>query len=187
MPTPRDLPPLAPEDHVCERCGVEYAGVHLAEAVDTVEGLPDRYRAAVAEVPVADRGTRPAPEVWSVAEYVCHARDVYIAYTIRLYRTRTEDNPAVEPLLNDLRAARFGYARRDLGPVLDELSDDVAGFCTEVAKVPAEGWDRTCARLPHEQRTARWLVRQAMHEGVHHLLDVEEVALRVRKRSRGTG
>ena len=183
MPTPRGLPPLAPEDHVCERCGLDYSTVIVAEAVDTVRGLPERYRAAVSEVPVADRGTRPGPDVWSVAEYVCHVRDVYVAYTIRMYRTRTEDNPAVEPLFNELRAARFAYAGRDLDPVLDELAYDVAGWSTEVARTRADGWDRTCTRLPHEQRTARWLVRQALHEGLHHLLDVEEIALRIRKQS----
>jgi len=183
VPTPRGLPPLAPEDHVCDRCGIDYWTMVVAEALDTVRSLPERYRAAVSEVPVADRGTRPETGVWSVAEYVCHVRDVYVAYTIRLYRTRTEDNPAVEPMLNDLRAARFGYAGRDLGPVLDELSDDVTGWSAEVARIPADGWNRTCTRLPHEPRTARWLVRQAVHEGMHHLLDVEEIALRIRKQS----
>ena len=125
--------------------------------------------------------------MWSVAEYVCHARDVFVAFTIRLYRVRTEDTPALEPMFNDLRAARFAYGRRDLDAVLAELADDVAGFRAEVARMPADGWDRTCTRLPHEQRTARWLVRQALHEGVHHLLDVEEVALRVRKQSQPPG
>jgi hypothetical protein len=180
-PGRRDLPPLSAEDHVCERCGLDYATIEVSEAVDTVAGLPDRYRAVVAGVPVADRGSRPGPDVWSVAEYVCHTRDVYIASTIRLYRTRTELDPVVEPLYNDLRAARFGYGRRDLDPVLDELSDDVTGFLTEVARMPVGGWDRTCTRLPGEQRTARWLVRQALHEGVHHLFDVEEIGTGMRK------
>ena len=174
-----DLPPLAAEDHVCERCGLAYTAVSVAEAVETVAGLPDRYRAAVDMVPVADRGVRPQPRVWSVAEYVCHVRDVFVAFTIRLYRVRTELLPAVEPLFNDLRAARFAYGRRDLGAVLDELVDDVAGFCAEVSRVRDDGWDRSCTRLPHEQRTARWLVRHALHEGVHHLADVEQVAAAV--------
>lgn len=177
------LPPLAAEDHVCERCGLDYAAVSPAQAVDTLAGLAERYRGALEAVPAADRGTRPRPDVWSVAEYVCHARDVFVAFTIRLYRVRTEDRPAVEPMFNDLRAARFAYARRDLDAVLAELADDIDGFRAEVARVPADGWDRTCTRLPHEPRTARWLVRQALHEGVHHLLDVEEVARQVRKQS----
>jgi hypothetical protein len=174
-----DLPPLAAEDHVCDRCGLTYATVSVAEAVDTVAGLADRYRAAVDQVPVASRGVRPESRVWSVAEYVCHVRDVFVASTIRLYRVRTEEVPALEPMFNDLRAARFAYGRRDLGAVLDELADNVAGFCAEVSRVRDDGWDRSCTRLPHEQRTARWLVRQTLHEGVHHLADVEQVAAAV--------
>jgi hypothetical protein len=29
--------------------------------------------------------------------------------------------------------------------------------------------------LPDEDRTALWLVRQAMHEGVHHLGDIRRI------------
>jgi hypothetical protein len=36
-------------------------------------------------------------------------------------------------------------------------------------------WDRIATRLPGEDRTARWLVRQAMHEGVHHLGDIRRI------------
>ena len=51
----------------------------------------------------------------------------------------------------------------------------VAGFLDEVERTPADAWDRTATRQPHEIRTARWLVRQAMHEGVHHIRDIEAV------------
>lgn len=37
-----------------------------------------------------------------------------------------------------------------------------------------EQWDRLVTRLPGEHRTARWLVRQAMHEGQHHLDDISK-------------
>jgi hypothetical protein len=36
-------------------------------------------------------------------------------------------------------------------------------------------WDRIATRLPGEDRTARWLVRQAMHEGIHHLGDIRRI------------
>jgi hypothetical protein len=176
------LPPLAAEDHVCERCGLDYTAVSPGQAVDTLAGLAERYRDALGAVPVADRGTRPSPDVWSVAEYVCHVRDVFVALTIRLHRVRTEDRPGLEPMVKR-PAGRAVRVRRDLDAVLAELADDMDGFRTEVARMPADGWDRTRTRLPHEQRTARWLVRQALHEGLHHLLDVEEVIRELRKQS----
>jgi hypothetical protein len=113
-----------------------------------------------------------------VLEYVCHLRDVYGTATIRMYRVRTEDRPALEPMLNDLRAARFRYNELELDAVLDELDRTAAGFLEEAARVPADGWTRTATRLPGEERTALWLIRHAAHEGTHHIADIQRFAAR---------
>jgi hypothetical protein len=97
-------------------------------------------------------------------------RDVYVSFTIRLHRVRTEHEPALEPMFNDLRARRFRYNDCDIEATLGELAASTAGFRDEVRRT--EDWDRVGSRLPGERRTARWLVRQAMHEGVHHLADI---------------
>lgn len=172
---PASLPPLAGEDHVCVDCGVRYSDTSPDEAVGIVGGLPDAVRAAVCAVSPRGRRVRPSPEVWSVAEYLCHLRDVYISFTIRLYRVRTEDRPALEPMFNDLRARRFRYNDCDIEATLDELAAAAAGFRDEVARIADDGWDRTATRLPGERRSARWLVRQAMHEGLHHLADIRRI------------
>lgn len=173
------LPPLADEDYVCAACELRYALVTVEQAVGVIRGLPAAVQEAVRTVPVEARCARPKPDRWSVTEYVCHLRDVYVTYTIRLHRARTEDRPVVEPMLNDLRVRRFRYNERDVGAVLDELAAAVAGFCDEVARNRPDQWDRLVTRLPGEVRTARWLVRQAMHEGRHHLDDVHNTATAV--------
>ena len=111
-----------------------------------------------------------------MVEYVCHLRDVYASSTIRLHRVRTEDDPVLEPMLNDLRARRFRYHDRDLHAMLDELAAVVAGFLDETWRVAGRDWERTATRLPGERRTARWLVRHAAHEGMHHMRDIAAVA-----------
>jgi uncharacterized damage-inducible protein DinB len=138
--------------------------------------VPARTRAAALAVPEPAVRRQPSPGTWSVLEYVCHLRDVYVSSTIRLHRTRTEDVPVLEPMLNDLRARRFRYNELDLGAVLDELTAAVAGFLDESRRVAGSDWERTATRLPGERRTARWLVRHAAHEGVHHLGDIAAVA-----------
>ncbi len=175
-PPPPAVPPLPAEDHVCAACGVDYAALPVEAARATVAGVPARVRAAALAVPEPAVRRRPDPGTWSVVEYVCHLRDVYTSSTIRLHRTRTEDRPVLEPMLNDLRARRFRYAERDLRPMLDELAATVAGFLDETRRVAGPDWDRTATRLPGEHRTARWLVRHAAHEGVHHLRDIAAVA-----------
>lgn len=174
---PMTLPPLAAEDHECARCALRYPELTVPAAVALVRALPARLRAALDALPAGTPAVRPEPAVWSAVEYLCHIRDVYATYTIRLYRTRTEQAPALEPMLNDLRTVRFRYAELPPQPVLHELELNVAGFADEVARVT--DWDRVASRLPGEVRTARWLVRQATHEGVHHLHDITAVAAAV--------
>ena len=169
-------PPLPSETHVCEDCGFDYASVAVDEACEEILALPSRVRDAALAVPARLRRLRPSPETWSVVGYACHLRDVYAVSTIRLHRARTEDQPALEPMLNDLRALRFRYDERDLAAVLDELAATATGFCEEVEAVPGDQWDRRVTRLPGESRTARWLVRHALHEGRHHLRDITAVA-----------
>lgn len=172
---PAAVPPLPGEHHVCAPCSLTYDEVTCDLAVQEIRAVPMLLREALASVPAEDLRRRPRPDVWSVTEYVCHLRDVYAVYTIRLHRTRTEERPVLEPMLNDLRARRFRYNERALGAVLDELEANVNGFCDEVDHVEPDGWRRVATRLPGEERTAMWLVRQAMHEGRHHVRDIRAV------------
>ncbi|HEY9305578.1 MAG TPA: DinB family protein [Mycobacterium sp.] len=169
------LPPLAAEDHTCAACGLVYSEVSIDDAVSAIGSLPSAVRAAVSAIPVEARRVRPSREVWSVAEYLCHLRDVNMAFTIRLHRIRTEDRPAMEPMFNDLRARRFRYNDCDFEATLDELAAAARGFCEQIARTEEGDWDRIATRLPGEDRTALWLVRQAMHEGVHHLGDIRRI------------
>lgn len=171
--TPGAVPPLPGEDHVCPACRLDFAHLpaHLAAAI--VTAVPDRARAAVQDQPAVVLRRRPEPDTWSAVEYLCHLRDVYVTTTIRLHRARTEDVPVVEPMLNDLRVRRFRYADSDVPAVLGELAAAVAGVADEVRRVAHDGWDRRVVRQPGEERTARWLLRNAAHEGRHHLADIQ--------------
>ncbi len=169
------LPPLAAENYTCSRCALDYSEISMEHATGVIQSIPAAVGDAAFTIADHARRQRPSPPVWSVTEYVCHLRDVYASFTIRLHRVLTEDRPALEPMFADLRARRFRYNERDLAPILDELAANVAGFCEEIGLAGVQDWGRVATRLPDEERTARWLVRQAMHEGVHHLADIRAV------------
>lgn len=169
------IPPLPAADHVCPGCGFSYSAAPVERVLRDSPAIPAQVRAAVAGVGRRRLRRRPAAGVWSGLEYVCHVRDVYVTSTIRLHRAVTEDRPALEPMLNDLRAQRFRYNERDVEAVLDELAAAAAGFSEELAAVPASAWERQVSRLPGEYRDARWLARHALHEGRHHLRDITAV------------
>jgi hypothetical protein len=173
------IPPLPAEDYACNHCGIAYASIDVAAALKGIRSVPDEVRTLALSIPEATLRKRPDEKTWSVLEYVCHVRDVYAVYTIRLHRARVEQSPVLEPMLNDLRAARFRYNRRDLAPVLAELADNAAGLADEAARFSEKEWDRVATRLPGEERSARWMIRQAMHEGKHHLHDISAVSRRL--------
>jgi len=180
---PNDLSPLVGEDHICQECALAYQEISVEGAIEVIHSIPDAVRNAVLAVPSKASRTRPGTGAWSVAEYLCHLRDVYCTYTIRLHRARTEDRPALEPMFNDLRALRFRYNDSNLNAVLDELAATAAGFREEIDHTGSDHWDRVVTRLPSEERTTRWLVRQAMHEGQHHLDDIRKTGKAVLTRA----
>lgn len=166
------LPALVPEDHTCAHCNLSYPEVTRDDALDLVREVPANIRTALDDIPSTRRRSRPVAGQWSIAEYVCHVRDVYATSVLRLHRTRIEDEPLLEPMFNDLRARRFGYNALDLNAVLTELTHNVAGLQTEALKLTASDWRRTASRRPGESRSALWLLRQAGHEGKHHTSDI---------------
>jgi LmbE family N-acetylglucosaminyl deacetylase len=169
------LPPWAGEHYVCPDCMLDYQTLDVGAAMGLIRQTPSEVRAMIEAVPSEKLRRRPGPGVWSVAEYACHLRDVYVAYTIRLYRARTEDQPGLEPMLNDLRAQRFRYNDADIEAVLNELRAAVDGCLDEATKFRLTDWQRVVMRRAGEQRTAMWLIRQAAHEGRHHLRDIARV------------
>lgn len=171
---PGSLPALVGPDHRCESCDVGYADWELDEALGHVRPLPDLLERMVRDVPAERLAARAMDGVWSPAEYVCHLRDVFMTYTLRVHRTRTEDVPTLDPMFNDLRAQRFDYQHADVGAVLPQVRRAVAGLLAEVELIGSDGWDRVAERLPGERRDARWLVRQAAHEGIHHVADIRD-------------
>jgi hypothetical protein len=116
------LPVFPAEDHVCEPCVFRYADLSCEHALSLLSPLPGEIRRLVTSAEPAQLTVRTRPEEWSVAEYLCHIRDVFMTSTIRLHRTRKEDNPRLDPMLNDLRVRRFRYNDWQVAAVLDDRS-----------------------------------------------------------------
>jgi diadenosine tetraphosphate (Ap4A) HIT family hydrolase len=171
---PAGVPPLAGEDHVCAVCPMDFPTTGPDDVRALVTSVPEQARALLATYPDDAWRVPGADGSWSAAEYLCHVRDVFAVFTIRLHRARTEHDPPLEPMLNDLRARRFGYAHAALGPVVEQLEAHVAGFLAELDRLGDAHQARPVHRYPGEQRSALWLARQAAHEGRHHLRDIAE-------------
>ena len=168
------LPILAEEGHVCVSCGLAYEDVAVGDIPDRLRVVTTEIRELISGLTAAQLTRRPDEQTWSALEYLCHVRDVYVASTIRLYRARKESTPQIEPVFNDLRVLRFRYNEADVHGVLHEMGLALGGLIDEMGHT--SDWDRTFTRQPGEERTAGWLVRQALHEAMHHGADMRSSA-----------
>ena len=60
-------------------------------------------------------------DLWSVLEYGCHVRDVYLVYQTRVVRMLTEDGPRYDNWDQNLTAYDEHYAQQDPSNVAKEL------------------------------------------------------------------
>lgn len=166
------LPPLPEEDHFCKSCGLRYGDLTPSAALRLIRSHPAQYRRRLQHLSVDVLRRRPASGVWSALEYACHVRDVYDVYDTRVRSALTEHEPTLEPMRNDERAAQRAYNQQPLAAVLLDLERNADRFAALTSEISEPQWSRTAVRLPGERRTVLWMVRQAAHEGLHHLHDI---------------
>src|SRR3954469_14999324 len=81
---PDSVPPLFGEDHVCTDCDMDYAATTVDDVRAIAAAVPGQARELVDAT--SDEDWRRADEGWCAAEYLCHVRDVFGTFTIRLFR-----------------------------------------------------------------------------------------------------
>jgi hypothetical protein len=171
----------------CEECGFVYSSVSPEDAAVALRSFGRRFRAPLTRFLAGEDGDlllrqRPSPEVWSALEYAAHTRDAIRFNGYMARRTLTEDQPTLPSPNPDQTAADNGYNDQDPTTVADELAERAEKLATVVEATDASAWDRTAVWDQREgDFTAIYFVRNAVHEGHHHLLDVGRVLRHVRE------
>lgn len=172
----------------CDTCGLDFSSITPPDAVVAFRSFPRRYRQLFAGIDddddvVVDEVVRRRPPSggWSAIEYAAHVRDVLGLYERRIHATLAQEKPVFESVDPDSLAVEASYDTQSLDEVLEVLEADAASLAAAVEAIPDDGWARTGVR-DGEEVDVLWLVRQAVHEGSHHLRDVERVLREVRSR-----
>ena len=170
----------------CAECGYDPASVSPADAVVAIRSFPRRYRAPLTRFLKGEDGDvvlrqRPDPTGWSALEYAAHVRDAFRFGAHILRRVFSEDRPFFADVDPDRVAMDMGYNTQDPTVVADELQQRAERLADVVEGAPADAWDRTAQFGRRGDVTALWVVRYAVHEGNHHLLDVGRVLRAVRQ------
>ena len=142
--------------------------------------LRRRCRELLAPAGVADRelvSYCPAPESWSALQHVVHLADALHVAAGRLAKVRTLDRP---PLAH-MPAVPPGGVQDDQNVqiALALVTDSCSRFAGEIDQTRAEEWSRVGVRSGKEV-SALEVAREAVHEGAHHLRDIERVLSEMR-------
>lgn len=171
---------------VCPECGLDYATVTPDDALAAVRSFPRRYRALLTALdPEEDAESvvrrRPAPGTWSAVEYTAHVGDVLDQLATVIRKVVVEDHPTVSMWDADERAAEQRYGDWDSTEALFALDHACARLAAVLGSVDPGDWART-ATLEWGERDVLALARNAVHEGAHHLRDIERGLRAVRGR-----
>ena len=166
---------------VCPECGLDYGTISPQDAVRAVRSFPRRYRAVLKGFedddgdPDAVIRRRPDPKTWSGLEYTAHVADVFDAMEPMLREMVQKDNPRiVDPWDPDERAVAARYDARTASEVLDWLDRSAERMAATLESFSPDDWKRT-AVFDYGERELIDMARNVVHEGYHHLRDVERV------------
>lgn len=164
--------------YVCPECGLDYETISPLDTIRAVRSFPYRYRTLVKELyqqePDAEgiMRRRPDPKTWSALEYTAHVADMIdkVAPTIR--RIIVEDDPTIPSFDSEERVDAEAYNDLAVPDALARLESSCADLGMTLDCLGAEDWTRT-GQFPFGERDALTMARNAVHEGSHHLRDIE--------------
>jgi hypothetical protein len=181
---------------VCPECGLDYDSVSPTDAIAAVRSFPRRYREALfgltddgdeggrddggddGSAPDVDLDAvvrrRPDATTWSALEYTAHVRDVLAWLDGVIRRINREHEPTLDAPDSDQRAIDDRYNEQAVASVLDGLTAAADGLVAALRDVDAADWGRI-GRFSWGDRDALAMARNAVHEGSHHLRDVDRV------------
>lgn len=167
------------EPERCAECGFDGTRLTVADAVTALRSFGQRWRRVFEGVPEDVLRRRPNPGVWSSLEYAAHARDSFAMLgwgMNEILKGEEPELPVIEPdgLSSDGAAADHGYNALEPAQVMDELEANSTRVAARAERELPEHWSRA-ARMGSEAMDAGWVLRHAVHEGSHHLRDVEKV------------
>lgn len=167
------------DDFVCPVCGLDYSTISPPDATVAIRSYPRRYRAALAAV-LEDEAEealvrrRPDPVTWSALEYTGHVADVFEFIASSIRRMHTETAPVIDGADFEAQVTDRRHSETAPSEALDRLEAAAVRLADEVAAIGPDGWHRT-ATFPFGERDILTMARNGVHEGSHHLRDVDRV------------
>jgi DinB superfamily len=156
----------------CEICGFDGARWTDVDAMLAVAGLAAQWRKAVSGITPEQLCKRPIPTMWSIAEYADHVREVLFGMGFLL------DTAVAQPGadLGQSPTSPFDPNPRtiDIEVTLTGMEYEAGGLGVGLTALSGAQWS-SAVTLDGNEVDPRWIVRHAVHDATHHLLDAEQL------------
>jgi DinB family protein len=168
--------PMISQPEHCDECGFDARSQGGPDIADAVRSIGESFRVPLTS---GDPGVRRRPDekTWSPLEYGAHMRDVVAIWSWGLKQALTSDRPqfpAPDADIADRTAEESSYGDLNPAVVADELVANTERAAAKFAAVKADGWSRVIV-LGDEDITVLSIANKILHEGRHHLNDVERM------------
>jgi hypothetical protein len=156
----------------CEECGFDSEDWSDEAALEGIGQLPVQWREAVAGLQAHELQRRPIPEMWSIAEYTDHVREVLFA--MRFMLDSALNQPEVN--LGEAPEPEFAPTPRviDVPLALSGLEREARALRDRLGELTEASWGWT-AIIGADEVDAHWVCRHAVHDASHHLGDVRRL------------
>jgi len=161
--------PHVPPNKICDACVFDASRWTREDAIRTIEHAGDLVALAIDGLADDDWTRRTRPDVWSIAEYVDHMREVieFVRLGCELGQaTPDAATPDVDQPVIDITPATD-----DRGRTIEALRDQAATATSFFNGLRGDAWDR--GLLVGDARwTAAYSLTHICHDLMHHLADI---------------
>jgi S-DNA-T family DNA segregation ATPase FtsK/SpoIIIE len=161
----------------CDECGFVYDTVARNDVANALRELAVRYDTVLAKTGDDALRAHPVAGTWSALEYGCHVRDVFRVQRERVLLALAEEQPAFASMRREERVLEERYNDQQPELVAREITDAAESFAQTLEALNADEWQRTGTYNWPERRvrTVEWIGRHTIHEGEHHLRDIDRL------------
>jgi hypothetical protein len=153
----------------CGECGFDSDAWSDASAIAAIQRLPLQWTAAVAGSTPNDQLRRPVHQMWSIAEYADHVREVL--FGMRFLLDTAISQPGTD--LGDSPPQPFASQARqiDVKAALDGIDNEACSLSQQLSGLSSDDWYLTVT-FDGASVDPHWIARHAVHDATHHLLDI---------------
>jgi S-DNA-T family DNA segregation ATPase FtsK/SpoIIIE len=161
---------------ICDECGFHGGTLDLAATVERIRSLPDRWSEVMSQDEELLRA-RPEPDTWCAVEYAQHIINAIasIEWGARIFAAGR--SPDWDELSEDSLPAVFEHPthecdRFDIAATLDSLGAVAGSMATFAESLTLEEQATIAVYVPGQVLNTTAVIRHALHDAEHHLLDV---------------